>query len=98
MLRGPQGTLYGRNSTGGAINFITRKPGDEFGVDASASYGNYNAVRADAGIDVPLAGMGGVRLAGFYDERDGYVKHPNGGGFFVFPAFKAGKGLKDDIA
>src|SRR6476620_7331471 len=54
VLRGPQGTLYGRNSTGGAINFITRKPGNDFGVDASVSYGNYNAIRADAGVDVPL--------------------------------------------
>jgi iron complex outermembrane recepter protein len=91
VLRGPQGTLYGRNSTGGAINFITRKPGNEFGVNASASYGNFNAIRVDAGVDVPLGEVGGVRVAGFYDKRDGYVKHPAGGGFFVFPAFAAGR-------
>ena len=91
VLRGPQGTLYGRNSTGGAINFITRKAGNEFGVNASASYGNYNTIRADAGVNVPLGGIGGVRVAGFYDKHDGYVKHPAGGGFFVFPAFKAGR-------
>ena len=91
VLRGPQGTLYGRNSTGGAINFITRQPGKDFGVNATASYGNYNAVRVDAGVDVPLGDTAGVRVAGFYDERDGYVKHPAGGGFFVFPAFKAGR-------
>ncbi len=65
VLRGPQGTLYGRNSTGGAINFITRKPGDEFGVNATASYSNYNAIRLDGGVDVPLGGIGGIRVAGF---------------------------------
>ncbi len=91
VLRGPQGTLYGRNSTGGAINFITRKPGREFGGDATVSYGNYNAVRADAGVDVPLGSMAAVRVSGFYEDRDGYNKHPAGGGFFVFPAYAAGR-------
>jgi len=91
VLRGPQGTLYGRNSTGGAINFITRKPGKDFGVNASASYGNYNAIRLDAGIDVPMGDIGGVRLAGFYDKRDGYVKHPAHAAAFVFPAYDAGR-------
>lgn len=91
VLRGPQGTLYGRNSTGGAINFITRKPGNEFGANASASYGNYNAVRVDAGIDVPVGENAGVRFAGFYDERDGYVSHPAQTGFGPFPSFAAGK-------
>ncbi len=89
VLRGPQGTLYGRNSTGGAINFITRKPGKDFGVDASVSYGNYSALRADAGIDVPLGSAAAVRLSGFYEDRDGYVSSPAGGGFFVFPAYAA---------
>ena len=91
VLRGPQGTLYGRNSTGGAINFITRKPGKDFGVNGSISYGNYNAVRADAGVDLPLGDVAGLRVSGFYDDRDGYSKHPAGGGFFVFPAYKAGR-------
>jgi iron complex outermembrane recepter protein len=103
VLRGPQGTLYGRNSTGGAINFITRKPGNDFGINASASYGNYNAMRFDAGVDVPLGDIGGVRFAGFYDERDGYVKHPAhaatvipffpplGGPVTLFPAYDAGR-------
>jgi len=91
VLRGPQGTLYGRNSTGGAINFITRKPGKELGGNVSASYGNFNALRVDAGVDLPLNDSAAVRLAGFHDKHDGYVKHPAFPGFGPFPAFAAGR-------
>jgi iron complex outermembrane recepter protein len=91
VLRGPQGTLYGRNSTGGAINFITRKPGTDFGVNGTASYSNYNAIRVDGGVDIPLGGIGGVRVAGFYDERDGYVSHPAAAARGPFPAFAGGR-------
>ncbi|WP_294262931.1 TonB-dependent receptor [uncultured Sphingomonas sp.] len=77
VLRGPQGTLYGRNATGGAINFITRKPGKEFGVNLNASYGNYNAFSVEGGIDVPFGAIGGLRLSGIYTDRDGYFYHPN---------------------
>ncbi|WP_310535103.1 TonB-dependent receptor [Novosphingobium sp.] len=91
VLRGPQGTLYGRNSTGGAINFITRKPGNDFGVNATASYGNYNAIRVDGGIDLPLGETAAIRVAGFYDERDGYVFHPAAAAFGPFPAFAGGR-------
>ncbi|MFM5954093.1 MAG: TonB-dependent receptor [Novosphingobium sp.] len=91
VLRGPQGTLYGRNSTAGAINFITRKPGKDFGVNASASYGNYNAIRLDGGIDLPLGEIAAVRVSGFYEDRDGYNKHPAQSAFFVFPSYDAGR-------
>jgi len=82
VLRGPQGTLYGRNSTGGAINFITRKPGNELAANASVSYGNYDALHVDAGLDIPMGDLAAIRLAVFKDKRDGYVKHsafPGGG-------------------
>ncbi|WP_300117373.1 TonB-dependent receptor [Sphingobium sp.] len=75
VLRGPQGTLYGRNSTGGAVNFITRKPGDEFAVNASATYGNYNQVILDGGVTVPLGDIGGIRVAGIFSDHKGYNKH-----------------------
>jgi iron complex outermembrane receptor protein len=77
VLRGPQGTLYGRNSTAGAVNYIMRKPGDEFAANFATSYGfEYNNMRADAGVSIPLTEGIGIRVAGFFEERDGYVEHP----------------------
>jgi iron complex outermembrane receptor protein len=90
VLRGPQGTLYGRNSTAGAVNFIARKPGDEFSANASASYANYGSVRLDAGVDIPVGVGMGARAAAFYESRDGYVKHPSMGPAnfgFQFPGY-----------
>ena len=77
VLRGPQGTLYGRNSTGGAVNFITRKPGDHTGFNGSVSYGNFNSVLVDGGADLVLGEGAAVRVAGFYRSHDGDNYHPN---------------------
>ncbi|WP_244970605.1 TonB-dependent receptor [Novosphingobium aerophilum] len=77
VLRGPQGTLYGRNATGGAVNFITRKPGSALAANGSVSYGNFNHVLAEGGLTVPLGDIGGIRAAGIYSKRDGYNFHPN---------------------
>jgi iron complex outermembrane receptor protein len=94
VLRGPQGTLYGRNSTAGAVNYVVRKPSNDFGANFSTSYGfDYNNVRADAGVTLPLTDGVGIRVAGFYEDRDGYVKHPGLApgryGGFVFPGYSA---------
>ncbi|MFD1611721.1 TonB-dependent receptor [Sphingomonas tabacisoli] len=76
VLRGPQGTLFGRNATGGVINFITAKP-DLTGIHAAgeAEYGNYNSIRVKGMVNVPLTETLGVRAAGYYLKRDGFTRN-----------------------
>jgi iron complex outermembrane recepter protein len=74
LLRGPQGTLYGRNSTAGALNIITKRPEiGTFGAGADISYGNYDAVVARGYINIPLADNLAVRINGLYSKHDGYA-------------------------
>jgi iron complex outermembrane receptor protein len=75
VLRGPQGTLYGRNTTGGAVNVITAKPGDEFAANASLQIGNFESVRVGGMINAPLSDAVKLRLAGYYTERDGFTEN-----------------------
>ncbi len=74
VLRGPQGTLYGRNATSGVVNFRTARP-SLTGVAANVEleYGNYNSVKAKGMINVPLGDIAAVRVAGFYLNREGYT-------------------------
>ncbi len=73
VLRGPQGTLYGRGATAGAINIITKKPTAEIDGYVRASYGNYNSAVLEGAVGGPMGSdklM--LRIAGKYDRRDGY--------------------------
>jgi len=73
VLRGPQGTLYGRGATAGAINLITKRPTDKLDGYARLTYGNYNALSIEGGVGGPIAGENVmVRVSGKYDRRDGY--------------------------
>ncbi|URW74678.1 TonB-dependent receptor [Sphingomonas donggukensis] len=77
VLRGPQGTLSGRNSSAGAINIITKQPSFR-GIEgmAEGSYGNYNAYRFQGAINVPLGETVAARIDGIYSKRDGFYYDP----------------------
>ena len=74
VLRGPQGTLFGRNATSGVVNVVTAKPDlSGFGASGTFEYGNYNSIKATGMVNVPVGDTIGVRVAGFYLNRDGYT-------------------------
>ncbi|WP_051748889.1 TonB-dependent receptor [Nevskia soli] len=73
VLRGPQGTLYGRNTIGGAINLVTRKPTGVFGGDASVSAGNYGSHVEKLSLDLPKVSIASISLGVISDRRDGWV-------------------------
>ena len=74
VLKGPQGTLYGRNATGGAINVnpVHPKVGTLSGY-ATASYGDYNAFTAEGALNLPLGPLGALRISGDYARHDGHL-------------------------
>lgn len=76
VLRGPQGTLFGRNATSGVVDFITAKP-DLTGIHASleGDYGNYNSRKVKGMINLPITDTLAVRAAGFYLKRDGFSEN-----------------------
>ncbi|WP_332819644.1 TonB-dependent receptor [Sphingopyxis sp.] len=74
VLKGPQGTLYGRNTTAGAIRFSSRKPTDEFSANAALSYGRFNEVQVEGGVGGPIVtDLLKMRVAGTYLRRDGWL-------------------------
>lgn len=83
VLRGPQGTLYGRNTTGGAIKLITRKPDlDEFSFDQTLSAGNQSLLSSKTSVNLPFAQKYAAKLAYFYEDVDGFTKNKGPGGGF----------------
>lgn len=73
VLRGPQGTLYGRNATGGAINVVSNDPTPQFSGYLSGTYGNYNRVNLEGVVSGPVAGDAvTARIGAFYHRHDGY--------------------------
>jgi iron complex outermembrane receptor protein len=79
VLRGPQGTLFGRNTTGGAINVIMKQPGDRLGGFVEAAYGAYDLKMVRGSIDLPVSQGISVKLSGYFQDTDGYVRNTTTG-------------------
>mgnify|MGYP001793841055 CR=1 FL=1 len=73
VLRGPQGTSFGRNVLGGAISITTKKPSDEFEGYASAEYGSYDTYKVRGAVNVPLSDKFFVRVNGYYEDSEGFI-------------------------
>ena len=79
VLKGPQGTLFGRNATGGAVLYETTKPGDVFSVNGTIRAGERNLIQVQGGVDIPVSEAIRIRLAGDYTKQDGYIRNANTG-------------------
>ena len=75
ILRGPQGTLQGRNSTGGTVNMLTKKPSEEFEGDIDIEYGDFDHKKVKGALNIPLGDLAGMRLSGIWLQRDGYTEN-----------------------
>jgi iron complex outermembrane recepter protein len=75
VLKGPQGTLFGRNATGGAVLFSTAKPTDEFGGFATIRFGNYGLKEGEAAVNLPISDKVLLRIAGDIEDQDGYQRN-----------------------
>jgi iron complex outermembrane recepter protein len=73
VLRGPQGTLFGRNTIAGAVQYITTKPGKEFGGFITATAGNLDRLEVGGAINIPLSDTLSIRASGRYNRQGGYV-------------------------
>ncbi|HRX88507.1 MAG TPA: TonB-dependent receptor [Steroidobacteraceae bacterium] len=78
VLRGPQGTLFGRNTIGGAVNITTRDPGEEFAADLMVGAGSRSLVTARASVDIPVSDNAGLIVSAAYRDQDGWGKRPDG--------------------
>lgn len=79
VLRGPQGTLFGRNTSAGALSITTQGPSFDLGGYLEASYGNYDEIEVKGGITGGVTEQLALRVDGGYHKRDGYITDPNTG-------------------
>lgn len=74
VLRGPQGTLFGRNTIAGAIQYVSNAPTHEFEGYVQGSYGTFDHVSIEGAVNVPVSETLAIRVSGMYDDTDGYVE------------------------
>lgn len=79
VLRGPQGTLFGRNTTGGAVRIIMKKPAEEFGGFIEGGFGEFDRYNARGSVDLPISDKVFTKLSAYYVTDDGYVKNQTTG-------------------
>lgn len=77
VLRGPQGTLFGRNTSAGALNIITSRPTFDLSAFGEVAYGNFDSLAVRGMVNVPVGQSFAVRVDGAYRERDGYIRDIN---------------------
>ncbi|SKC03793.1 TonB-dependent receptor [Sphingopyxis flava] len=80
VLKGPQGTQFGTNTTGGTISIRTNLPTDEYEGYVKAGYGNFDRREFEGMLNIPVNDEVGLRFAGNYVKRDGYIKNPDNAG------------------
>lgn len=98
VLRGPQGTLFGRNATGGAINVTSKRPTDEFEHHVRATVGNYDTVNLGASSSGPITDTLRYRVHGFQNTRDGYIENEGGKDIWDLDTIGLGAQLDWDIS
>ncbi|WP_323844434.1 TonB-dependent receptor [Microbulbifer magnicolonia] len=79
VVKGPQGTLFGRNTASGAISMVSRKPGESFAGEISVGAGQYGRQEFEGSMDMPLGENLAVRIAGMHQQEDGHVENLAGG-------------------
>ena len=108
VLKGPQGTLFGRNTEGGALSIVARAPSGEFGGRISSGVGNYGAVNAEAHIDLPAVAGFALKLDGVFQRQDPTTINPMPGqagfnqfnrrGFRAAVRWKPADGITNDFS
>ena len=84
VLRGPQGTLYGRNTTAGVIGVITNRPTFDFGGTVDSAYSNYDTRQLTGAVNIPISDNFAIRAAGYYERNGSFIR----GGPLVHPSYK----------
>jgi iron complex outermembrane recepter protein len=87
VLKGPQGTLFGRNTEGGAVNITTKRPSGKFKLNSTFGFGNYGSYKAETHLDLPEFNNISLKFDGILTRRDGFVKNPYGQGNLDYNSF-----------